>query len=39
MMLFWVSQWNVQLLNPHWRGLYVVVLSTPIIVKVAEIIL
>jgi hypothetical protein len=35
----WVKEWNVQLLKPNWRGPFVVVLSTPITIKVAEIIL
>jgi hypothetical protein len=34
----WVKEWNVQLLRPHWRGPFVIVLPTPITVKVAEII-
>jgi hypothetical protein len=34
----WVKQWNVQLLKPHWKGPFVVVLSTPTAVKVTEII-
>jgi hypothetical protein len=34
----WVKKWNVQLLKPHWKGLFAAVLSTPTEVKVAEII-
>jgi hypothetical protein len=34
---FWVKEWNVQLLKPHWRSLFVVILSTPTTVKVEEI--
>jgi hypothetical protein len=34
----WIKEWNVQLLRPHWRGPFVVVLSTSTAVKVAEII-
>jgi hypothetical protein len=33
----WVKEWNVQPLKPHWKGPFVVILSTLIIVKVAEI--
>jgi hypothetical protein len=33
----WVKEWNVQLLKPHWRSHFVVVLSTPTTGKVAEI--
>jgi hypothetical protein len=32
----WVKEWNVQPLKPHWRGPFVIVLSTPTSVKVAE---
>jgi hypothetical protein len=35
----WVKEWNVQRLKPHWRGTFVVILSTPTTVKVAEIVL
>jgi hypothetical protein len=33
----WVEEWNVQPLKPHQRGPFVVILSTPTTVKVAEI--
>jgi hypothetical protein len=33
----WVKEWNVQQLKPHWRGLFVVILSTPTALKEAEI--
>jgi hypothetical protein len=33
----WVKEWNVQPLTLHWRGPFVVILSTPTTVKVAEI--
>jgi hypothetical protein len=33
----WVKEWNDQLLKPHWRGPFVVILSTPTTLKVAEI--
>jgi hypothetical protein len=34
----WVKEWNVQLLKPHNRGPFTVVLSTLTTIKVAEII-
>jgi hypothetical protein len=34
----WVKEWNVQPLKSHWRGPFVVFLSTPTIVKVADIV-
>jgi hypothetical protein len=34
----WLKEWNVQPLKPYWRGPFVVVLSTPTTVKVAEIV-
>jgi hypothetical protein len=34
----WVKEWNTQLVKPHWRGPFVVVLSTPTALKAAEII-
>jgi hypothetical protein len=36
--MVWVKEWNVQLLKPHWKGPFVVVLSTPTIVNVVEIV-
>jgi hypothetical protein len=33
-----VKEWNIQPLTPHWRGSFVVILSTPTAVKVAEIV-
>jgi hypothetical protein len=33
----WVKEWNVQPLKPHGRSPFLVILSTPTIVKVAEI--
>jgi hypothetical protein len=33
-----VKEWNVQLLKPYRRGSFVIVLSTPTTVKVAEIV-
>jgi hypothetical protein len=33
----WVKEWKVQPLKPHWKGLFVIILSTPAAVKVAEI--
>jgi hypothetical protein len=33
----WVKERSAQLLKPHWRGCFVVILSTPTTVKVAEI--
>jgi hypothetical protein len=33
----WVKEWNVQPLKLHWRGPFVVILSIPTTVKVAEI--
>jgi hypothetical protein len=33
----WVKEWNVQLVKPHWKGPFVVILSTPTTVKVVEI--
>jgi hypothetical protein len=35
----WVKEWNIHLLKPHCRCPFVVVLSTPTAVKVAEIVL
>jgi hypothetical protein len=35
----WVKEWNVQLLKPHCRGPFVVILSTPTTVKVLETVL
>jgi hypothetical protein len=32
----WVKEWNVQPLKPHWRGLFVIILSAPTTVKVAD---
>jgi hypothetical protein len=37
-MPLWIKEWNVQPLKPHWRGPFVFVLSTPITVKVEEIV-
>jgi hypothetical protein len=34
----WVKEWKVQLLKPHWRGPFIVILSSPMAVKVAEIV-
>jgi hypothetical protein len=34
----WAKEWNVQPLKPHWRGPFVIVLSTSTAVKVAEIV-
>jgi hypothetical protein len=34
----WVKEWDVQLLQPHWKGPYVLFLSTPTTVKITEII-
>jgi hypothetical protein len=34
-----VKEWNVELLKPHWRGPFVILLATLSAVKVAEIIL
>jgi hypothetical protein len=35
----WITEWIVQLLKPPWRSPFVVVLSTPTTVKVADIVL
>jgi hypothetical protein len=32
----WVKEWNIQPLKPNWRGPFVVILSTPTTIKVAE---
>jgi hypothetical protein len=34
----WIKEWNVQMQKSHWRSPFVVILSTPTAVKVAEIV-
>jgi hypothetical protein len=35
----WIKEWNIQLLKPHWRCPFVVVLSNPTAVKVTDVVL